>query len=537
MSYYEKNIKKKFKDPTDYTYGRFLGNPYIKKARFETKWTEDLLKEWLYCKEDIEYFAKKYVQIINLDLGKINIDPYPYQIKMWKSFSNHRFNIVLAARQSGKSIGYVVWILHKLIFTPDYKIAIAANKGTTARQILSRVSLALKNLPFFLQPGCEEFNKGSITFDTNSNVFAAATSSDSIRGDSVNCVILDEFAFVDNDTVFMTSTYPVISSGKSTKIIIVSTPNGIGNEYQKIWVRAINKRNEYHPIRVDWFDVPGRDEAWKALTIKNTSQRQFDQEFGLKFYGSSNTLIDGDVLSRLSHDNPIREKNGFRMYDKPHPQHKYIMTVDVAKGRGIDRSTLTVFDVSSIPFKQVFVYQDALISPLVLPDILMKWGNIYNNALIIVESNDQGTMVASALHYDLEYENMFLSSYKTSDGIGIEVNKKIKAIGCSNMKDLIEENKLLIVDKNAISEMTTFISKGRSYEAKVGKHDDLVANIWLFGWFTATEFFEEYFNFAEDESLADVLFRDKRKEMEEVPLYFGKETGMEDIDVLDLPMM
>ena len=176
-------------DPTEYgPYDCYLGNPNIKRANVQTQWTQELLEEYVKCRDNIEYFAKKYVKIITLDHGKQNINPYPYQVKMWESFRQNRFNIVLAARQSGKSIAYVVYILHKAIFSSDHKLAILANKGATAREILSRVALALENLPFFLQPGCKALNKGKITFDTDTDIFAASTSSSSIRGYSINCV-------------------------------------------------------------------------------------------------------------------------------------------------------------------------------------------------------------------------------------------------------------------------------------------------------------------------------------------------------------
>ena len=162
----------------------------------------------------------------------------------------------------------------------------------------------LENLPFFLQPGCKALNKGSIEFSNNSRIVAAATSGSSIRGMSVNLLYLDEFAFVERASEFYTSTYPVVSSGKDTKVIITSTANGLGNVFHKIWEGAIQETNEFIPFRVDWWDVPGRDEEWKKATVANTSPVQFDQEFGNTFFGTGDTLINANTLLELRRHDP-----------------------------------------------------------------------------------------------------------------------------------------------------------------------------------------------------------------------------------------
>lgn len=258
----------------------YLGNINVKRDGIQQQWTEEQVVEYAKCMKDPSYFARKYVKIISLDKGLVNFDLYPYQENMFDHFNDNRFSIVLACRQSGKSISSVVYLLWYAIFHPEKTIAVLANKGATAREMLARVTLALENLPFFLQPGCRALNKGSIEFSNNSRIIAAATSGSSIRGMSVNLLFLDEFAFVERAAEFYTSTYPVISSGKDTKVIITSTANGIGNTFHKIWEGAVQKVNEYKAFTVNWWDVPGRDEEWKRQTISNTSQMQFDQEFG-----------------------------------------------------------------------------------------------------------------------------------------------------------------------------------------------------------------------------------------------------------------
>jgi hypothetical protein len=385
--------------------------------------------------------------------------------------------------------------------------------------MLARVTLMMENLPFFLQPGCKALNKGSIELSNNSRIIASATSGSSIRGMSVNLLFLDEFAFVENAAEFYTSTYPVVSSGVDTKVIITSTANGIGNTYHKIWEGAVQGVNEYKPYRVDWWDVPGRDDRWKEETIANTSQLQFDQEFGNTFFGTGDTLIEGNTLLDLRARQPINllEGGDLKVYEKPIKDHEYIMTVDVSKGRGQDYSTFTVIDVSQRPFKQVAVYRNNNISPLLYPSIIYKYANLYNEALCIVENNDAGILVAVGLYQDLEYENMFLESAIKSDAIGVTMTRKVKRIGCSSIKDILENNKLQVVDEETILEISTFVSKGVSYEASDGNHDDLMMNLVMFGYFVSTQSFGDNF----DMNIKNLLFEERMAQIEEDLPPFG----------------
>ena len=471
----------------------YMGNPNVKADGVQEQWTDENVREYAKCMQDPAYFARKYVKIISLDKGLVPFELYPYQEDMFNHFNSNRFSVVLACRQSGKSISSVVYLLWFSLFNPEKTIAIVANKGATAREMLARVTLALENLPFFLQPGCRALNKGSIEFSNNSRIIAAATSGSSIRGMSVNLLFLDEFAFVERATEFYTSTYPVISAGVDTKVIITSTANGIGNTYHKIWEGANQNTNEYKPFRVDWWDVPGRDEKWKQETIDNTSQLQFDQEFGNTFFGTGDTLISSEKLLNLRALNPseILEGGSCLVYERPKTGHNYIMCVDVSKGRGQDYSTFNVIDISERPFRQVAVYRNNTISPLLFPDIIYKYANLYNTAYVIIESNDQGAVVCNGLYYDLEYEEVHITSATKSSGIGVEMTRRTKRLGCSGFKDLMETNKLEIVDENTILEISTFVAKGKSYEASEGNHDDLVMNLVMFGFFTTSPFFRE----------------------------------------------
>lgn len=495
----------------------YLGNPQVKRDGVEQNWSADEVREYTKCMLDPSYFATKYIKVINLDRGLVPFDLYPYQGQMFEHFNNNRFNVVLACRQSGKSISSVVYILWYAIFHPEKTIAILANKGATAKEMLSRVTLALENLPFFLQPGCKALNKMSIEFSNNSKIVAGSTSKSSIRGYSINLLFLDEFAFVDNAAEFYTSTYPVVTSGKETKVIITSTANGIGNVFHKIWEGAVQGTNEYKPFRVDWWDVPGRDEEWKRQTISNTSELQFNQEFGNTFHGTGNTLIAADVLLSLKSEVPMYVQDNVKVYTRPERDHTYIMFVDVAKGRGQDYSTFNVIDVSVHPFKQVATYRDNKISPLLFPDVIYKYAKTYNECWVIIESNDAGQVVCNGLYYDLEYENMYVESTLKADALGVNMNKKIKRIGCSHMKDLIESRKLEIVDSETILELSTFVASATSYEASENNHDDLVMNFVMMGWFSTTPFFTDM----ADVNVKDMMFAERARQIEDDLVPFG----------------
>lgn len=520
----------------------YNGNPLVKRDGVEQTFTKDELTEYIRCMNDPAYFARKYVKVINLDLGLVPFDLYPYQDTMFSHFNENRFSIVLACRQSGKSISSVVYLLWYAIFKPEQTIAVLANKGSTAMEMITRITLALENLPFFLQPGCKSLNKKSIEFSNNSRIVSSATSGSSIRGMSVNVLFLDEFAFVENDARFYTSTYPVVTSGKSTRVIITSTANGIGNVFHKIWEGAVQGTNEYKPFRVDWWDVPGRDEDWKRTTVANTSELQFDQEFGNNFHGTGNTLINANTLLKLKSRQPIYSMNNVNVYYTPTkagknedtgdtiPDHIYMMFVDVARGRGQDYSTFNLIDITERPFKQVATYRDNMISPLLLPDVIRKYARLYNNAIVVIENNDQGSVVCNGLYYDLEYENTYVSSTVKSDGIGVFMDKKVKKIGCSNIKDLVEQNKINIVDAQTIVEMSTFVAKGQSYEASSNNHDDLMMNLVLFGWFSSTPMFSEMM----DSNMRTFIYSQQAKQIEDEVLPFGFiEDGREETTIID----
>ena len=497
----------------------YLGNPNVKKDGVNEQWTPDLIQEYKKCMVDPVYFVEHYCKVISLDEGIVNFKLYPYQRKMFQQFQENRFNVVLACRQSGKSISACAYLLWYALFNPEKTVAILANKGQTAGEMLSRITLMLENIPFFIQPGSKAVNKRSLEFSNNSRIIASATSGNSIRGMSVNLLYLDEFAFVERASEFYTSTYPVVSAGKDTKVIVTSTANGIGNQFHKIWEGAVQGINEFSSFRVDWWDVPGRDDEWKQQTIANTSQLQFDQEFGNTFFGTGDTLVNADTLLGLRAKPPVRTMEGglLKIYEEPIKDHDYVMTVDVSKGRGQDYSTFTLIDISSRPFKQVAVYRNNTISPLLFPNIIYKFAKPYNEAYVVVESNDQGSVVCNGLYHDLEYENVHVESSVKANAIGIEITRKTKRLGCSAIKDILEEKRLTINDEQTILEISTFEAKGQSYEASEGNHDDLMMNLVLFGYFVSTQYFSDM----TDINLKQMMFEQKMQEIENDVVPFG----------------
>ena len=497
----------------------YLGNPNVKRDGVQQAWTPELLKEYKRCMDDPIYFAKKYCKVISLDKGLVPFELYPYQEKMFNHFNDNRFSIVLACRQSGKSISACAYLLWYALFHTEKTIAVLANKGATAREMLGRITLMLENIPFFLQPGSKGLNKGSLEFSNNSRIVAAATSGSSIRGMSVNLLYLDEFAFVERAAEFYTSTYPVISAGRDTKVIITSTANGIGNQFHKVWEGAVQKVNEFKSFRVDWWDVPGRDNDWKQQTINNTSQLQFDQEFGNTFFGTGDTLINAETLMGFRAKPPRRVLEGglLKIYEETKQKHSYVMTVDVSKGRGQDYSTFNLIDISVTPFEQVAVYRNNTISPLLFPNIIYKYAVSYNNAYVVIESNDQGSLVCNGLWHDLEYENVHVESAIKANALGIEITRKTKRLGCSSIKDILETGKLNIVDEQTIMEISTFEARGQSYEASDGNHDDLMMNLVMFGYFTTGSYFMDM----TDINMKKMMFEQRMREIDEDIVPFG----------------
>ena len=485
----------------------YLGNPKLKKANITIDFSKEEIQEVVKCSKDIIYFCEKYLKIINIDEGLMPYEPYDYQKQIMHEVAANRFVICKMPRQTGKTTTMVAIMLHYALFNPDFNIAILANKSATAREILGRLQLAYENLPWFLQQGIVEWNKGNIVLENGSKIFASSTSASAIRGMSINLVYLDEFAFVPTTVQeeFFNSVYPTISSGRSSRVLITSTPNGM-NMFYKLWHDAEKGYNDYATVSVNWWDVPGRDEEWKEQTIRNTSEKQFAVEFECEFLGSSSTLIDPHKLRHLVFENPLEHNESLKIFEKPKPEHIYTITADTSRGVGNDYSAFTVIDVTKVPYKVVATYRNNTIAPVLYPKAIYNAARAYNNAHVLIEINDIGQQVADILHHDMEYEAIMSAQWKGRAGqivgggfgggdsqLGIRTTPAMKRIGCSMLKTIVENDRLVINDFDILSELTTFVAnkRGTNFEAEQGQTDDLAMCLVFFAWLTNQDYFKE----------------------------------------------
>ena len=520
----------------------YLGNPNLKKANVTQEWTKQEVEEYAKCMKDPLYFIQEYIKIVSLDEGLVPFKLYDFQKEMVGTFHNNRFTICKLPRQSGKSTTIIAYLLHYVLFNPSVNVAILANKAATARDLLGRLQLAYEHLPGWLQQGVMSWNKGSLELENNSKILASSTSASAVRGGSYNIIFLDEFAYVPSNVAeqFFSSVYPTISSGKTTKVMIVSTPHGM-NMFYKLWSDAENQRNSYIPIEVHWSEVPGRDEEWKTETIKNTSESQFNTEFECEFLGSIDTLISPTKLRVLAYKSPIQSNAGLELYDKPKEGHTYVLTADVSRGTSNDYSAFLVFDVTEMPYRIVAKFRDNEIKPMLFPAKIYDVARAYNQAFVLIEVNDIGEQVATAMQFDLEYDNLIMASMRGRAGqvlgggfsggraqLGVRTTKAVKRIGCSNLKQLIEDDKLIIEDLEIISELSTFIVKGSSFEADDGCTDDLVACMFIFAWATDQTYFKEL----TDMDIRSTMMREQQDALEQDMAPFGfVVNGLEDENI------
>ena len=481
----------------------YNGNPLLKKSRKQINWTPEMLQEWLKCAQDPVYFAEKYIKIVHVDHGFIPIRLYDYQKEIIEKLTNNRRVTVVTSRQAGKTTTAAAIILHYILFNEHKTVALLANKGDAAREILDRIKLAYEALPDWLQQGVDEWNKGSITLENGCKVLAAATSSSAIRGKSISLLYIDEAAFVENWDEFFASVFPTISSGETTKILFTSTPNGL-NHFYKTCEGAKQGTNGYQFVEVPWQRVPGRDAAWQKETLgaMDFDYEKFAQEFECAFLGSSGTLISGAVLKTLVSRVPLTQSAGLTQYYTPEPNHKYVIVADVSRGKGLDYSAFQVIDVTGMPYQQVCVFKNNMITPLDYAGIINSISKLYNRATILVEVNDVGAQVVDSLHYDYESELIIYtenagargkrisSGFKNSER-GVRTTKTVKTIGCSMLKLLVEQRQLIINDHDTIYELSRFSKKGTSYEAEPGANDDLVMCMVLFAWMSDQQYFKD----------------------------------------------
>ena len=510
---------------------QYLGNPNLKKANVPVEFTKEQIQEYQKCMDDPVYFIQEYMKIVSLDEGLVPFKMYDFQQNMVQTFHDNRFTICKLPRQSGKSTTIIAYLLHYVLFNQNVNVAILANKSSTARDILGRLQLGYENLPKWLQQGVVSWNKGSLDLENGSSILAASTSASAIRGGSYNIIFLDEFAYVPTSLAeeFFSSVYPTISSGKSTKVMIVSTPHGM-NMFYKLWTDAQSKKNDYIPLEVHWSEVPGRDEVWKEETIRNTSQSQFNSEFECEFLGSIDTLIAPHKLKVMPYVDPIQSNADLDIFERPDPKKTYFLTADVSRGTSQDYSAFLVLDVTEMPYRVVAKYRNNEIKPLLFPQKIYEVAKAYNECFVLVEVNDIGEQVANALQFDLEYENLVMASMRGRAGqilgagfsggkaqLGVRTTKAVKRIGCSNLKQLIESDKLLIPDYDIMSELSTFIVKGSSHQADDGCTDDLVACLFIFAWAVDQTYFKEL----TDNDIRERMYAEQKDQLEQDMAPFG----------------
>lgn len=518
-------IRMQSTDPTNYKFfkdsdnirTRYMRLKNLRRANIKTQYTPEMIAEWKRCRKDIVYFAETYCAITHIDYGTIKVQLRDYQKDMLKIMHENRMSAHKLSRQLGKTTAVAIFLAHYVCFNKDKAVGILAHKGSMAVEVLERTKQAIELLPDFLQPGIVEWNKKSIVLENGSSIGAYASSPDAVRGNSFSFIYIDECAFIQNWTDCFLAIQPVISSGRESKMIMTTTPNGL-NHFYDIWQSAIDGKSGYVPYEAVWHSVKERlynkadifDDGyeWSSQAIAGSSLEQFLQEHNAEFFGSSGTLIRATTLSRLSFIDVVND-NGFYQFEKPKEGRKYVATLDCSEGRGQDYHAMQIIDITEFPYKQVAVYHSNTTSHFILPDIVFKYLMMYNECPVYIELNSTGVSIAKSLVMDLEYDNIICDSFID---LGMKQSKRSKAMGCSAIKDLIEKDKLIINHKGTIQELRTFSEKGVSWAAEEGFHDDLVMSLVIFGWLTTQEKFAEYAG-KDEMRIASEIFR---KELDEL---------------------
>jgi hypothetical protein len=502
-----------------------------------------MIEELVKCANDPVYFITNYVKVVHPDRGLVLMELYDYQERMVRSYHDNRYVVVRTARQQGKTTTAAAYFIWYILFNQDKSVAILANKQATADEILHRVRIAYENLPKWLQQGVKSFNRRSIELENGSRIFCAATSSSGIRGKTINVLYIDELAFVQNNQAdeFFTSVYPTITASKESKVILTSTPNGF-NIFYKFWTEAEKGLNGFVPVRVHWNETPGRDLEWYNSQKAILGEMKSAQEIDAEFLGSSRQLLTPASMHKLMPSTPIKEYineyKGLLIYYPPVKERVYTMTVDVSRGRHLDSSAFTIFDVTEYPHRTVATYNNNEISPLMYAAVIHKMAKNYNDAYILIEINDVGAQVADELYYTYEYENLYWT--KAGDQLGkkgadpypgIRTTKKTKRIGCANLKDIIDKDQLIVEDMTQIQQLSTFVqADSGSYEADEGFHDDAVTTLWLFAWLVMQAWFVDL----TDKNMRNAMYLNRVKQVEDELTPFGFiDTGIEDAAEFD----
>ena len=533
----------------------YNGNSSLKRIGIDFSYTEEQVLEIAKCVKDPIYFIDNYCYIVTLDHGIQPFKLYDCQKTKIKLIHDNRKVILMEGRQQGKTTSAAAYILWYTLFQDNKSVAVLANKSATAREIMSRYQLMFEYLPPWMQQGIRTWNKGDIELENGSIVFTSATTAAGIRGKSVNLLYIDEAAIIPNTVAdaFFTAVYPVISAGQTTKILITSTPLGY-NHFWKFWNDAINKNNDFVPMYIPYWEIPGRDEKWALEQKRQLGDLKYNQEVLCKFLGSSLTLINSDTIEYMTTCPTVYSKDGLDLYEYPingqrdedeklvTKPHTYVIVADTAKGVGGDYSAFVIVDITEVPYKLVGKFRDNKIAPMLYPTVIHKIAKDYNNAYVMIEVNSS-EQVAHIMHNELEYDNIIFVNRDTKKGqvvsggfgggktqLGVQTDKRVKRIGCFTFKALVEEKKLLIMDADTISEISTFIQVRDSYAADDGYHDDLVMPLVLFSWLTTNSYFKELNNV----NIREAMYQERIKQIEEDVIPFGFiQNGLEEEFVVD----
>lgn len=469
----------------------------ISKADFEFR-----VRELKRCKEDITYFAETYFRIISLKDGLVIIKPYPKQAEFLRFIKDTKRVICLSSRQSGKTTTYTIYCLWLLCFYPTKAIMIAANKASTAIEIMGRVRLAYEYLPLWLKPAIVTYNKSEVVYSNNAKIHAFATSSDACRGFSAGYVILDEFAYVPKNVAesFFSSVYPVVSTDPNSHVIIVSTANtAIDNMYYDIWQQALNADktdpDQWQAFRMDWWEVPGRDEKWKRDQIASIGIERFRVEFGNEFRSEAHSRLLPDAVieyhrkhTKVPNHLILKSSTGnndwvVNVYHRFELGHVYVAGADIAEGVGGDASTLIVLDITDMTdIKVALVFKSSAISITEFAALTARVLNAYALPLLLAENNGVGAGYLSTLNETYNYPKI-LSYNETS--LGIHASNKNKLEACLWLRELLtsEELKFTLYDDALLNELSVFSKSSQSgavnYSAPRKLKDDLtLALIW-----------------------------------------------------------
>lgn len=500
-----------YENPIDSNF-YYRGSKNVPIAGAQYPWTPAMIEELRKCKEDIIYFAENFFYIVNIDRGKEKIKLYDAQKRVLLSLVNNRFAVVLSCRQAGKSTLLTIFALWMVCFNADYRAAIVANKETTAINIFKRIRMAYEQLPNYIKPGVKDYAKTGMTLGNDSSILVSTTTTTSIRGDTLNCVLIDEVGFIETHLLeeFWSSVIPAISSGKTSKILLVSTPNGTTNKFYEIYSGAEQgKLGQWKAERIDWWDIPGRDEEWKQTMVEALgSEEKFLQEFGNVFLDNNQCAIGAVVIERFKKEKlpPIwtSDDKEYVIYEKPSPDRLYVIGVDVGEGIGRAASVAQILDVTDLQeIKQVAVYGSSVVEPYHFANKLNILGHSWGLPPILIERNNCGAQVIDALYHNNKYEKIVsynkiseLDKYNRTRNLGVLSHTNIKFDGIQNMRYWVNHLQTVKVnDPTTISEFETFVRQPNGlYKKKNDDHydDRIMALVWAL-FILESEICQQYF--------------------------------------------